>query len=59
MWMLTEGSVQKLQDCRDGSSPIGSGTARAFVWYAIYTVQLAVLKRLVVVSVCVVWQVII
>lgn len=29
MWMLTEGSVHKLQDCRDGSSPIGSGTARA------------------------------
>lgn len=30
MWMLTEGSVHKLQDCRDGSSPIGSGTAQAF-----------------------------
>lgn len=30
MWMPTEGSVHKLQDCRDGSSPIGSGTAHAF-----------------------------
>lgn len=47
--MLTEGSVHKLQDCRDGSSPIGSGTAWAFVLYPIYAVHLAMLK-------CVVWS---
>lgn len=52
MWMLTEGSVLKLQDCREGSSPIGSGTARAFLLCPVYTVHLATLKRWPSVSVC-------
>ena len=45
MWMLTEGSVHELQDCRDGGSPIASGTARVVFLYPIYTVRLVELKR--------------
>jgi len=37
MWVLTEGSVHTLQDCRDGSSPIGSGTTHVFVLHCSFS----------------------